>query len=393
MNIPNKEQIAREAADQFCATHTTLTTRWAKGDLEQAFLAAIDEATEDVYVCGYISGMKSKTKGVGEPAAQPQPRKATPPTGTATEFVTQALTAGGSIKHAATPRGEIAKARQKARQVQVNADQRRHAALTHEALKDDFDAHERNREGAASSEQEAQDIRNTETPYPVSESSEGKEGDATWNEAHQSMTALDVPSNAAPTVQPAGAASSEPPKGFKQYHRIQIAELRPYVQGENMDKVSISAPDKEAGSPKQGDMIARNPKNHEDQWLVAAQYFADNFEPIQLPKEERGEPQEWVRDGRMIAYPNKVLAIVGVASDEREADRIIDAYNAALEAERESSRQALDMGARVEEELHQQLLAAQAAIDSAIAYLEDRNATGAHSFIIDELMEAAHGKA
>jgi len=27
-------------------------------------------------------------------------------------------------------------------------------------------------------------------------------------------------------------------------------------------------------------MIARNPKNHADQWLVAAKYFADNFEPI-----------------------------------------------------------------------------------------------------------------
>ena len=32
------------------------------------------------------------------------------------------------------------------------------------------------------------------------------------------------------------------------------------------------------GRPKAGDMIARNPKNHEDQWLVAARYFADHFE-------------------------------------------------------------------------------------------------------------------
>ena len=31
---------------------------------------------------------------------------------------------------------------------------------------------------------------------------------------------------------------------------------------------------------KPGDMIARNPKNHDDQWLVAAAYFADNFEPL-----------------------------------------------------------------------------------------------------------------
>lgn len=67
---------------------------------------------------------------------------------------------------------------------------------------------------------------------------------------------------------------------FTKYRRKQIAELRPYVVGELLDRVSVSAPDKEAGSPKPGDMIARNPKNHDDQWLVAAQYFADNFEPI-----------------------------------------------------------------------------------------------------------------
>jgi hypothetical protein len=67
---------------------------------------------------------------------------------------------------------------------------------------------------------------------------------------------------------------------FKQYQRKQIAELRPYLPGEELDGVSISAPDRAAGSPKAGDMIARNPKNPVDQWLVAAQYFADNFEAM-----------------------------------------------------------------------------------------------------------------
>lgn len=46
-----------------------------------------------------------------------------------------------------------------------------------------------------------------------------------------------------------------------------------------MSGVSVSQPDSENGSPKVGDMIARNPKNHADKWLVAAVYFADNFEP------------------------------------------------------------------------------------------------------------------
>ncbi len=66
---------------------------------------------------------------------------------------------------------------------------------------------------------------------------------------------------------------------FKEYCRKQIAELTPWTPDFDMSRVSVSASDKEAGSPKTGDMIARNPKNHADMWLVAAAYFADNFEP------------------------------------------------------------------------------------------------------------------
>ena len=68
---------------------------------------------------------------------------------------------------------------------------------------------------------------------------------------------------------------------FKQYKRSQIAEMARWVPGMDITDVSISKPDQEAGSPKDGDMIARNPKNHNDKWLVAAQYFADNFEEIE----------------------------------------------------------------------------------------------------------------
>lgn len=68
---------------------------------------------------------------------------------------------------------------------------------------------------------------------------------------------------------------------FKQYRRKQIAELREWEPGDDMDRVSISKSDLEAGSPKEGDMIARNPLNHADQWLVAAAYFKNNFEPVE----------------------------------------------------------------------------------------------------------------
>lgn len=84
---------------------------------------------------------------------------------------------------------------------------------------------------------------------------------------------------------------------FKKYRRKQIAELRKVddndllqfvrkkkiVVVDNKDSeviVSISDVDLMNGSPKEGDMIARNPKNHLDQWLVAEKYFNDNFEAI-----------------------------------------------------------------------------------------------------------------
>lgn len=63
------------------------------------------------------------------------------------------------------------------------------------------------------------------------------------------------------------------------YKRKGLSEMRPYVDGEDLSHVSISEADKKAGSPKTGDMIARNPKNHNDQWLVAKKYFEDNLEP------------------------------------------------------------------------------------------------------------------
>jgi hypothetical protein len=57
--------------------------------------------------------------------------------------------------------------------------------------------------------------------------------------------------------------------------------MRPYQHGDDLNGVSISDVDRNAGSPKPGDMIARNPKKHADKWLVAAKYFTDNFEAVQ----------------------------------------------------------------------------------------------------------------
>lgn len=67
---------------------------------------------------------------------------------------------------------------------------------------------------------------------------------------------------------------------WQQYRRSNLAEMIPWsleLPEGFMSSVSISAPDKANGSPKPGDMIARNPENHADKWLVAKAYFEANF--------------------------------------------------------------------------------------------------------------------
>lgn len=66
---------------------------------------------------------------------------------------------------------------------------------------------------------------------------------------------------------------------FKHHRRKGITKMRPWQPGEGMDGVSISAADMRNGSPKASDMIARNPSNRDDQWLVAQDYFKLYFEP------------------------------------------------------------------------------------------------------------------
>ncbi len=61
---------------------------------------------------------------------------------------------------------------------------------------------------------------------------------------------------------------------FKEYRRTNVAEMRPYIKGESLANVSVSVVDFPRGDMG---MIARNPKNHEDQWYVARKYFEENF--------------------------------------------------------------------------------------------------------------------
>lgn len=70
------------------------------------------------------------------------------------------------------------------------------------------------------------------------------------------------------------------PDKWNQYRRTAIAEMADWHPGFDMTGVSVSNVDMWNGSPRLGDKIARNPRNHNDRWLVAAAYFAENFEAI-----------------------------------------------------------------------------------------------------------------
>ena len=63
--------------------------------------------------------------------------------------------------------------------------------------------------------------------------------------------------------------------GWKNYKRKGLSEMRPYIKGEDLSKISVS---KEDDPETDMGMIARNPKNHADQWYVARKYFEDNLE-------------------------------------------------------------------------------------------------------------------
>lgn len=63
---------------------------------------------------------------------------------------------------------------------------------------------------------------------------------------------------------------------WKRYRKTATQEMRPYMPGEDLSGVSVSAED----TPGPGGMIARNSDNHADQWYVAKDFFAKNYEAV-----------------------------------------------------------------------------------------------------------------
>lgn len=78
-----------------------------------------------------------------------------------------------------------------------------------------------------------------------------------------------------------GLLVSETDGEWMQYWpKLEVAWMRPYVEGEDVTDISVDGVDKLAGSPRKGDMIARDINDHSIQWLVAEKYFKDHYEAI-----------------------------------------------------------------------------------------------------------------
>lgn len=57
---------------------------------------------------------------------------------------------------------------------------------------------------------------------------------------------------------------------------VSVQEFRD-SEGEIPDHVSISEADKREGAPRPDDMIAQNPEDPDDMWLVSQEYFEENY--------------------------------------------------------------------------------------------------------------------
>ena len=64
-------------------------------------------------------------------------------------------------------------------------------------------------------------------------------------------------------------------QGYSNYRKKNVQAMRPYVPGEDLSAVSVSAED----TPELGGMIACNPDNPADKWYVAKDFFEKNYVP------------------------------------------------------------------------------------------------------------------
>lgn len=72
----------------------------------------------------------------------------------------------------------------------------------------------------------------------------------------------------------------ESPPEYKWYKKFQLVKMTPWKPGFDMNGVSVSEADQRNGSPHLGDMIAVNPVDSTDCYLVSHEYFQSHYEEV-----------------------------------------------------------------------------------------------------------------
>lgn len=62
-------------------------------------------------------------------------------------------------------------------------------------------------------------------------------------------------------------------ENYKNYIKKAVQPMRPCIPGEDLTGISVSPED----TPEAGGMIAINPKNPNDKWYVAKDFFQENY--------------------------------------------------------------------------------------------------------------------
>ena len=75
-------------------------------------------------------------------------------------------------------------------------------------------------------------------------------------------------------------AKNEVKVEWKDYVKHNITPMTPWVEGMDMKNISVGPEDLENGSPKVGDMIARDYHTHKDMWLVSGGYHEENYSEV-----------------------------------------------------------------------------------------------------------------
>jgi hypothetical protein len=146
---------------------------------------------------------------------------------------------------------------------------------------------------------------------------------------------------------------------FKNYKRSQIAEVRAVTKEDIHEfalvkvlyasmgnPVSISDEDLKNGSPKLGDMIARNSNNKNDQWLIPKGYFEKNFENLNGSYLDRESTHVYggINDCFSVADIDRIQSTIGYGANKDNCANSTDDYKIRLQKDKMKKKEGGNTG-------------------------------------------------